>query len=240
MRINPPATIAHSPTIEPTERSMPPVTITNVIPIARNAFSATCFDIRMRFAAERKFGAANEKKASTAKSAMNVRSFIRLSAIDPDPTRGCASAWPADGHAQCLHRLGSAVSVPKGGGGDERRLGRLGPVDQRRHASIAHDSNPIAKRHHFVEVRSHENDAEPLRGQLPHRSKTSALAPTSIPRLGSSISSTLGSVMSALPMTTFCWLPPESEATSCAGSATLIVRSRIARSIAARSRAPTM
>jgi hypothetical protein len=41
---------------------MPPVTITNVIPIARNAFSATCLGMRIRFAAERKFGAANEKK----------------------------------------------------------------------------------------------------------------------------------------------------------------------------------
>ena len=57
--------------------------------------------------------------------------------------------------------------------------------------------------------------------------KTSALAPTSMPRLGSSISSTLGSVISALPMTTFCWLPPDSEETSSAGSATLIDRSRI-------------
>ena len=53
--------MAHSPTIDPTERSMPPVMMTNVMPIARKALSATCFDIRMRLAAERKFGAANEK-----------------------------------------------------------------------------------------------------------------------------------------------------------------------------------
>ena len=57
---------------------------------------------------------------------------------------------------------------------------------------------------------------------------TSALAPTSMPRLGSSISSTLGSVINALPITTFCWLPPLSALTSEAGSATLIDRSRIA------------
>ncbi len=36
---------------------------------------------------------------------------------------------------------------------------------------------------------------------------------------------TFGLVSSALPMTTFCWLPPDSELTSNAGSATLIDRS---------------
>ena len=60
-RMSPPATIPHSPTIEPTDRSMPPVTMTKVMPIARNAFWATCFDISTRLAAVRKLGAANEK-----------------------------------------------------------------------------------------------------------------------------------------------------------------------------------
>ena len=43
--INPPAIIAVIPTIEPTERSIPPVRITKVIPIARIALIATCLDI---------------------------------------------------------------------------------------------------------------------------------------------------------------------------------------------------
>ena len=55
--------------------------------------------------------------------------------------------------------------------------------------------------------------------------KTSAFAPMSMPRLGSSISSTFGAVSSALPITTFCWLPPDSDETGSAGSATLIDRS---------------
>ena len=39
------------------------------------------------------------------------------------------------------------------------------------------------------------------------------LAPTSMPRVGSSRSSTTGSVSMARARTTFCWLPPLSEVT---------------------------
>jgi hypothetical protein len=73
----------HKPTIDPTDRSMPPVMITNVIPIARKALSATCFDIRIMLAVEVKFGAKIEKKMITAKSAMNVLSFIRVRSQEP-------------------------------------------------------------------------------------------------------------------------------------------------------------
>ena len=66
----------HRPTIEPTDRSMPPVMMTKVMPMARNAFSATCFDMSTKLPAERKLGAAKEKNSSTAKSAMKVLSFI--------------------------------------------------------------------------------------------------------------------------------------------------------------------
>ena len=40
---------------------MPPVMMTKVMPIARKAFWATCFDISTMLAVVRKFGAANEK-----------------------------------------------------------------------------------------------------------------------------------------------------------------------------------
>ncbi len=47
----------HRPTIDPTDRSMPPVMMTKVMPMARKALSATCFDISTKFAEDRKFGA---------------------------------------------------------------------------------------------------------------------------------------------------------------------------------------
>src|SRR5690606_41881249 len=46
-------------------------------------FRSTCFDIRIRLAVDRKFGAANEKKMNTAKSAMKVLSFISVSRAEP-------------------------------------------------------------------------------------------------------------------------------------------------------------
>jgi hypothetical protein len=69
--------------------------------------------------------------------------------------------------------------------------------------------------------------ARPWAASLRMVRNTSALAPTSMPRLGSSISRTFGLVISALPITTFCWLPPDIEVTSKSGFGALIDRSRI-------------
>ena len=41
----------------------------------------------------------------------------------------------------------------------------------------------------------------------------SAIAPTSTPRVGSSKMTMRGFCTSPLPITTFCWLPPESSTT---------------------------
>ncbi|MNH28839.1 hypothetical protein D3C79_890310 [compost metagenome] len=45
----------------------------------------------------------------------------------------------------------------------------------------------------------------------------SNLAPTSMPRVGSSNSSTVQSRSSQRPITTFCWLPPDSSPTTWSG-----------------------
>ena len=57
------------------------------------------------------------------------------------------------------------------------------------------------------------------------RAWTSALAPTSMPRVGSSSSSTLGLRQSSRASSTFCWLPPESSRTFWSGPEALM-RSR--------------
>ena len=54
-----------------------------------------------------------------------------------------------------------------------------------------------------------------------------ALAPTSTPRVGSSISRMSQSAVSHLPMEIFCWLPPERLFTICRGLGVLISRARI-------------
>ena len=70
LSIKSPDIIPHNPTIEPTERSMPAVNITKVIPIANMAFIATCFVKIIKLV--------EDKKASAVK-AKNVK--IKINAI---------------------------------------------------------------------------------------------------------------------------------------------------------------
>ena len=79
--IRPPAIIAVNPTIDPTERSIPPVRITNVMPMARSALIATCFDMITMFPAVRNCGESAVNTATTTISAMNARPWRRNSRI---------------------------------------------------------------------------------------------------------------------------------------------------------------
>src|SRR6478752_2156264 len=101
----------HRPTIEPTERSMPPVMMTKVMPMARKALSATCLAIRIRLAADRKFGAAMEKNTSTAISAMKVLSFISVSSAEPLETEEGAALAGMSVISVALHMRGQDVRV---------------------------------------------------------------------------------------------------------------------------------
>ena len=65
--------MAHRPTMEPTDRSIPPAMMTKVMPIASKAFSATCLEMISMLPAERKFGAAIAKKVNTRIKATKVR-----------------------------------------------------------------------------------------------------------------------------------------------------------------------
>ena len=104
------------------------------------------------------------------------------------------------------------------------------PAELAHDASLGHDEQPVGHVQRLLELRGGEQDGRARAG--PARvisSKISALAPTSMPRVGSSSSSTRGSVSSALPSTTFCWLPPLSDAIGASGPLALTVTSRIDR-----------
>ena len=157
--------------MEPTERSMPPVMMTKVMPIARKALSATCFDIRTRFSADRKLGAAKEKKIRTANSAMNVRSRIRLRVTEP-PTR-CAGVCPA---AAVIKGLPAAPSpfreVADGRRGDDLGFRRgVGAIEQCGELPLAHHRDAIGKGERFVEIGSDENDSKSLGREFPHQAE---------------------------------------------------------------------
>src|SRR5262245_36698285 len=117
--------MAHNPTIEPTDRSMPPVTMTKVMPIARKALSATCLDIRIRLAVDRNVGTVSEKKTITAISAMKVRAFISVRTSEPPPVDAGMVAALDMSVAPCWCR---PVALCRGG--HDGRLRRLGAIEQ--------------------------------------------------------------------------------------------------------------
>ena len=69
---------------------------------------------------------------------------------------------------------------------------------------------------------------------------TSALAPTSTPRVGSSTISTLGSRASQRASTTFCWLPPDRPSIACSAEAMRIDSIFLKPASASRSRRSAM
>ncbi len=100
-----PATMPHSPTIEPTDRSIPPVMMTKVMPMASMAFSATCLARITMFAALRKFGAASAKNTKTRISAMKVRARNSSSSAESPPSVDAGAALASElMRASPLHR----------------------------------------------------------------------------------------------------------------------------------------
>ena len=146
---------------------------------------------------------------------MKVRSFISVSseraARAPRRRRAmsdgghapssCECAWPVRGPWPRRRRSGSSVASAR-----SKMAGQL---------AIAHHRDAVGQRHHLVEVGGDEEDAEPVArpacawcGRRPpwrRRRCRGSARPSAAPS---------GLVISALPITTFCWLPPDSEVTS--------------------------
>jgi hypothetical protein len=72
--IETPTTPARAAT-DPTDRSMPAVIMTSVMPMAMTATTAVCEPMLKRLSAERKTGEANERKAKTTMSAPAAASW---------------------------------------------------------------------------------------------------------------------------------------------------------------------
>ena len=91
------------PTIDPTDRSMPPLRITNVMPIARMALMATCLTRIDRLPVVRNSGDSSENTSVTTARAMNARSRStwtsepRFSASARSSLPGVADAADASG-----------------------------------------------------------------------------------------------------------------------------------------------
>ena len=92
-----PATIPPSPATEPTERSIPPVRTTKVMPMARIAEMATCFDRMARLLAVRNDGASAEKSTRSATRTKTARARRRKRSVRTVDAQGgqddAAGGW---------------------------------------------------------------------------------------------------------------------------------------------------
>ena len=76
--IRPPASMPVRPTTEPTDRSMPPVMMTKVMPRASMPYSATCLATMVSVLGWRNEEDAKLKKMTSMISTMKVRPFSRV------------------------------------------------------------------------------------------------------------------------------------------------------------------
>ena len=175
---------------------MPPLRMTNVIPIARIALIATCLTRIERLPVVRNSGDSRRRRASRPPSAMNARSRRTSRAATTGATQPSAATPRAPGVADAADASASSViSAPARSGGDP--------------AARHHDDARVAAACDLRQLGRGEHDAPGRRRPgAASVSRISAFAPTSTPRVGSSISSTRGRVITLRAITTFCWLPP--------------------------------
>jgi hypothetical protein len=72
-----PATIAHSAITDPTDKSMPPMRITKVIPVAMMRLIVICVSMLVMFDSSVKWGAAAEKTMTSRRSATPIPASCR-------------------------------------------------------------------------------------------------------------------------------------------------------------------
>ena len=180
-------------TAEPTDRSMPPLTMTRVMPTAADG------DDRRLPRHRRRVGGAGERAgARTAKN-------------DPERHERREGAQPgllAGAGASRAHRLSEQRGPPR----RTRTRDARGPSRPRRMTAMR-----------SAMPRSSGSQLETSSTALPRAASSStraaicALLATSMPRVGSSRSSTSTSWCSRRAICTFCWLPPESSTTRWSG-----------------------
>ena len=86
-------------------------------------------------------------------------------------------------------------------------------------AAVAHHDESVAESQDLLELGGDEHDGHAILREVGHEAWICALAPMSMPRVGSSRIRSSGSVMSQRASSTFCWLPPERLRISACGSA---------------------
>src|SRR4051794_487238 len=144
---------------EPTDRSMPPVAITSVMPTATMTMVATWVRFTLSVCQVAKFGV-------TAK--LNSRSSPRAASVpyrDSRAPRRLGTCTNRAGRlASATGELGTAV--PVGHRGHHGKLAKLGAGQLGHGAPIPQDEHPVAPFDDFLDLGADHQDAQPLVGQL--------------------------------------------------------------------------
>src|SRR5258706_13098235 len=138
---------------DPTERSMPPEMITNVMPTATMALMAVCSSTFSRFETVRKCGVAAHR--------------IRQSAIRPAKVPSC--------RLDCTCRRRELTSQPRRSRGNPESgvqhggLGGVCPREFRLHCACAHDQHAIAHPEYLGQIGGDHDHARPLLDEPVHK-----------------------------------------------------------------------
>ena len=206
----PPKTPAAA-TIEPTDRSMPPVAITNVMPIASTpttlAWRQHVADVvpgRERVGLEDRADDEQQRRRRPRARTPAARSGARQRA-------GAAGGGSGTVVMRSPPRTGASVGATAWRSSSSSVA--LVAVDLGDDLALAHDEDARAEPDQLLELGGDDEHARarPSRGRR-SAGRSRPWSPTSTPRVGSSSSSTRHSRSSQRASTTFCWLPPESSA----------------------------
>ena len=205
---------------EPTDRSMPSVPMTRAMPSATIATGTTCTSCRRRLATVAKLGV-NDQVEDQQHGDRHVDPVSRSQRSTSARVTGAAgTAVSAIGRpsprprrtpprSSCMMRS-SLISSP-------RSVPTTAPS-----RSTSTRSAPSTTSSSSEEM---SRTPSPCAASSSMSAWISALAPTSMPRVGSSSSSTFGCRQSIRASSTFCWLPPDSSRTRWSGLE-ILIRSR--------------
>ena len=183
------------PTTEPTDRSMPPLRMTNVMPIARIALMATCLTRIERLPVVRNSGDSSEKTSVTTREGDEARG-------------GAATLDPSS--RDSAHRRAPPLAGRRRRRRRERLVGHVRPRQIGGDPAARHHERRASPRR-CISARSDvaNTTADAVGRQPPHRLDN--LAPSRRrPRrawVRPSAARAAG-VMTLRAITTFCWLPP--------------------------------
>src|SRR5262245_19801741 len=166
--------VAAKASVEPTERSMPPARITNVIPTAIMPFSETWRRMSVRLPMSRKMISprlAGEKTHASAKTVISPTKGLRRPSLTRPSRRRPSVATSLETRyfaslSRHVGRLASAFFVSESRQLNDAFLRRRRSVERARESSFAQHDDAGTQRQQFGEFRRDENYAQPPRGEI--------------------------------------------------------------------------